>query len=650
MALAWVTQEAAGQTEEEERPRVVAKRGTGDLFGDVSEQHLAGGEVATEGGGDAPREVREHPLLRVVVVGGLGDPGCTLADTGHVVEPEAGQGKLGECPRAVLTVEPLSGGGEKLDGVWHRTGVLLEHPEREQGPARALRGGLDPSSTRATSDLVRSASPARKASAAAVAIQSAVSAASPTSSAARSIAADAAAYPCRVRLWSAARTRSCASCCVRAGGGFGSVPGPRERGWIGGENIRQRAMGRPLLRRSRHGQHRRAQQRMAEADLRAVTHQHVVVLGLVQCGSNVHSLPDQRRSHRCGGPRAVERGQQYGAPGRCGQAGELLLVHDPKTVAHGQRVGQRRGTHSLGIGEAAGDLQDPERVAARVVDQALDDSIRNAIRHQVQGRRRGTGQRVSGRAFPARTPVRSSRFVPPTQSTLGPRGGDEPRTRVQLPTPGRPTAGRRPAQAPVPVLTPRRAGTAPPRQPESARKEPPLVPTREPRTVRWPARRVSRPADPESGRAPAAALREPGPIRTRRPAPTDTGSRWPSARRPPAGLSSRCRAHPPPPAWSSPPRESPRAAHALARVRGRDRRSRSPRWGISPTRTTAARCDRAREASRLKEVPMRTLAKILRTIGRWLTWPDWAVRRTTAPRAVAHHFYYRYPSRSDERR
>ena len=69
-------------------------------------------------------------------------------------------------------------------------------------------------------------------------------------------------------------------------------------------------------------------------------------------------------------------------------------VHDPKTVAHGQRVGQRRGTHSLGVGEAAGDLQDPERVAAGVVDQALDDSIRNAIRHQGTGV--GAGQAGEG--------------------------------------------------------------------------------------------------------------------------------------------------------------------------------------------------------------------------------------------------------------
>ena len=117
-------------------------------------------------------------------------------------------------------------------------------------------------------------------------------------------------------------------------------------------------------------------------DLSAVTHQHTVVLGLVQCGGNVQPLPDQRRSHRCGGARAVKRGQQYGSPRCCGQAGELLLVHNPKTVAHRQRVGQRRGTHSLGTGEAAGDLQDPERVAAGVVNQALNDSFRNAIWHQ----------------------------------------------------------------------------------------------------------------------------------------------------------------------------------------------------------------------------------------------------------------------------
>lgn len=30
-----------------------------------------------------------------------------------------------------------------------------------------------------------------------------------------------------------------------------------------------------------------------------------------------------------------DRGQQYGAPGQCGQAGELLLVHGLESVAHG---------------------------------------------------------------------------------------------------------------------------------------------------------------------------------------------------------------------------------------------------------------------------------------------------------------------------
>ena len=115
---------------------------------------------------------------------------------------------------------------------------------------------------------------------------------------------------------------------VRAGGGFGSVPGPGERVWVGGENLRQRAMGRPLLRRRRPLQHRRTQQRMAEAQLRAVPRQHALVLGLVQGGGHVHPLPGQCRGHRGGGTRAVERRQQYGAPGRRGQAGQLLLVHD----------------------------------------------------------------------------------------------------------------------------------------------------------------------------------------------------------------------------------------------------------------------------------------------------------------------------------
>jgi hypothetical protein len=49
---------------------------------------------------------------------------------------------------------------------------------------------------------------------------------------------------------------------------------------------------------------------------------------------------------------------------------------------------------------------------------------------------------------------------------------------------------------------------------------------------------------------------------------------------------------------------------------------------------------------------MRTLAKILRTISRWLSSPAWVYG---APRGFAPWYYfgpsyYRYPSRSDERR
>jgi hypothetical protein len=204
---------------------------------------------------------------------------------------------------------------------------------------------------------------------------------------------------------------------------------------------------------------------------------------------------------------------------------------------------------------------------------------------------------VSGPAFRARTQVRSSGLWPPTQSTPGPREGDEPRTRVRLPTLGRPTACRRPAQVPGPVLTPQRAWTALPRQQENARKEPPLVPplrsSRAPRRVRSPARRESQPADPESGRAPAAAPREPRPIRTRHPVPTDNRSLSPSVQRSLTRLSCRYPAHLPPPAWLWSPRESPRAGHGLARVRGRDPRPGFPGWGMCPTRTTAAQCHRA---------------------------------------------------------
>jgi hypothetical protein len=55
--LAWVTEIPGRQTKEEERARVVTKRGEGDPFGDVSEQPLAGGQVTREAGGEAPREV-----------------------------------------------------------------------------------------------------------------------------------------------------------------------------------------------------------------------------------------------------------------------------------------------------------------------------------------------------------------------------------------------------------------------------------------------------------------------------------------------------------------------------------------------------------------------------------------------------------------
>ena len=119
MTLRGVAEEPAGQTEENERARVVPKRGVGDLVSDVSEQRRAGDWIATESGGDSPREIREHPLLGVIAVGGLLDPDCTLADSCHIVDPEAGQCQLGERPGVVLIVEPLGGGGEKLDCVGH---------------------------------------------------------------------------------------------------------------------------------------------------------------------------------------------------------------------------------------------------------------------------------------------------------------------------------------------------------------------------------------------------------------------------------------------------------------------------------------------------------------------------------------------------
>jgi hypothetical protein len=52
---------------------------------------------------------------------------------------------------------------------------------------------------------------------------------------------------------------------------------------------------------------------------------------------------------------------------------------------------------------------------------------------------------------------------------------------------------------------------------------------------------------------------------------------------------------------------------------------------------------------------MPTLAKILRTIGRWLTSPAWgyAAPRHLGPWSWYYYsspYYYRYPTRPDERR
>jgi hypothetical protein len=121
---------------------------------------------------------------------------------------------------------------------------------------------------------------------------------------------------------------------------------------------------------------------------------------------------------------------------------------------------------------------------------------------------------------------------------------------------------------------------APPRQQENVPKEPPLAPTREPRTARWPVRRVFHPADREPGRAFAAALHEPAPIRTRNPRTQVTGSLWPYARRRPAALSSRYRAQPSTSVVVAPSRVA--SSSARTRVPGRDPPSHPQRSGFPP--------------------------------------------------------------------
>ena len=192
-----------------------------------------GGEVATEGGGEAPREVREHPLLRVVGVGGLA--GSLAAHSPIPATSLSRKRARASSVSARVRCSPSSrSAAEASSSTAYGTEPAYSSSSPSVNRARpCARGGLDPSSTRATSDLVRSASPASMASRG--------SRRQPVSGQCRVVHEQRSPLHrgrCGgVPLPSAALIR-CAHQVLRellvwAGGGFGSVPDPGERVWIG---------------------------------------------------------------------------------------------------------------------------------------------------------------------------------------------------------------------------------------------------------------------------------------------------------------------------------------------------------------------------------------------------------------------------------
>ena len=127
--------EACGQRHQHQGPRIVTQRGQVRQPSDLIEPGHARLEVTRQQECCATAEGGHQPLLGVVGIGDGVDPTTAVGHPGNVVETEPRERKLGQVTDQGGSLEEVRRLVEVLDGLRHRSGVLLQHPEREQGLA-----------------------------------------------------------------------------------------------------------------------------------------------------------------------------------------------------------------------------------------------------------------------------------------------------------------------------------------------------------------------------------------------------------------------------------------------------------------------------------------------------------------------------------
>ena len=132
--------EPCGQRHQQQGPRIVTERGQVGQPSDLREPGHARLEVARQQERCAAGEAGHQLLLGVVGIGGSVDPATAVGQPGDVIEPEPRERELGEVTDQRGSLEQVGRLVEVLHGLRHGTGVLLQHPEREQslaaGPVR----------------------------------------------------------------------------------------------------------------------------------------------------------------------------------------------------------------------------------------------------------------------------------------------------------------------------------------------------------------------------------------------------------------------------------------------------------------------------------------------------------------------------------
>ena len=241
-------------------------------------QLAAPGGVAAEGLGGPERVRREHALLRIGLVGDVGQALGRGEHPRHVVEPVADEDQRVQRPDPQQPRALPGGLLLELGRPGDRSAELLDLPERVQHPG-AGRAGRSLPSARWPSARARSVSPARNASSTASASQPAARSGSLLR---------------RGRALERGRGGGEAAAGAHRRGDRGKLLGERvvaagrRRGCLegplrpGGQRGGQRPVRVAPLRRGRHRPRRRAQQRMAERQPATAGDEHAPGLGLVQ--------------------------------------------------------------------------------------------------------------------------------------------------------------------------------------------------------------------------------------------------------------------------------------------------------------------------------------------------------------------------------